>query len=240
MTFLGFPLESAASAAQSLLVFGGIALASLTGLVTYLNNRVKTADALATSEAIAIADATAKVAVAEAGAANERTKLLELKVGEQQERAAKAEADLLLLEERIKPRRLSALQRREVVAHLSASPHKGQITITALLGDIEGNTLAAQFDEILLAAGWTTNGVDRVVVNGRAPEGVGMAIQNAAAVPPFAVSLQQAFEAVGVEILGAEKPLLPPGVVELIVGIKPLTAASKGDSGISPEIKKPK
>lgn len=139
----------------------------------------------------------------------------------QREKTARAEQDVLELQRRIQPRRIAPDQRATLVDLLRASQPKGLVTITSLLGDVEGNTYAAQINEILTSAGWPTTGVNRVVMNGLPTQGIAMAARSAREVPPFAVALQQAFERGGIEILGAEKPILPPGVLELIVGIKP-------------------
>ena len=77
MTFLGFPLERAAVVAEWALIFGGIVLALLVALVSHLNGRAKTAEALATNKAIASAVSTAAVADARAAEANAKAKASE-------------------------------------------------------------------------------------------------------------------------------------------------------------------
>lgn len=92
MTFLGFPVETAALIAEWLLIGGGIAIAFLAGLVSHLNGRVKLIEALRTETAIADANDRAGTANQLAGEANERAGTANKDAAAANERAATASA----------------------------------------------------------------------------------------------------------------------------------------------------
>lgn len=89
-----------------------------------------------------------------AASANERAHALELKAAEQQERAAKAELELLAVKNELKPRLLSGESRKALVQALRAASPKGVIEIFHILGDDEGAAFGEQWRSALTEAGW--------------------------------------------------------------------------------------
>src|SRR5262249_10306701 len=77
-----------------------------------------------------------QIAVAKADAANaaQRTAEVSLKVEEEARKRVEAERALLLLQERIQPRRLTEEQSAELLSILKANP-KGHIAVTCMHGD---------------------------------------------------------------------------------------------------------
>lgn len=159
-------------------------------------------------------------ALAETGAANERVVKVELEAAQQRERAARAEKDLLELQERIKPRRISADQRERLIAALRNLP-KGPVIVTCVLGDGEAIAFANQIVDSLKSAGWPVDGVNQVVYTPNNPVGFFVRVRSAANAPPYAGALQQAFNSVEIRLDGQQVPTLSEGVVEIVVGNKP-------------------
>lgn len=153
--------------------------------------------------------------------ANERAGRLELEAARQREKAAKAESDLLELQQRVKPRMFTDDQRRSLIDALKRSSPKGLVTITCVLGDGEGFAFASQVDEILKAADWPTTGVNQSVFVPQNPVGLGIVVQSAATVPPFVGALQRAFGSVGLALPISELATLTVGTTQLWIGNKP-------------------
>lgn len=173
------------------------------------------------SLAIASADARAADANRKAAEASEGTAKALLATEEQRERAAKAEKDLLEVQQKLRPRTISVDQRTRLVAILSVSP-KGPVHITCILGDGEGLAFAQQINDLLRSVGWTVEdgGVSQAAFTGN-PVGLVILVHSASSAPPHAIVLQQAFAAVGIPLGGTEKTALAEGSVEIIVGAKP-------------------
>jgi hypothetical protein len=83
--------------------------------------------------------------------------------GEQQERAAKAEKELLELKERIKPRHLSNEQKAALIELLKHNP-SGDVSISCLNGDKEACDFASEITSALTAGGWKVDGPHDMVV----------------------------------------------------------------------------
>lgn len=120
------------------------------------------------------------------------------------------------------PRTLTPAQRVRLIEILKKSP-KGEIDITCIMGDGEGNAFATEIDGLLKAAGWTVTGggVTQAVYSGGNPRGAGILVRNASTAPAYAATLQQAFQEIGLPVPAAEVPDLPEGIVKLVVGNKP-------------------
>jgi hypothetical protein len=137
------------------------------------------------------------------------------------ERAAKARHDLLQLQIKLAPRRISDDLRPKLVESLRKPSPKGKIDIEAIANDSEGAAFAFQLWEILGEAGWP-----RTPVNGGVhpvpPTGFGVIVHSRAKMPPHAASLHAAFHAVGEDIGEiVEAPhMVPEGVVRLMIGRK--------------------
>lgn len=156
----------------------------------------------------------------DAALANERAGKVELETAKQRERAAKAENDLLVLQQRIAPRRLSQSQEFLLIEALKRSQVKGPVKIVAVLGDGEGLAFAAQLHNIIKAGDWPSNGVDQAAYDTN-PIGMGILVRSAKNAPAHAGALQAAFGAAGISIIGSENPRIPAEAVELLVGNKP-------------------
>jgi hypothetical protein len=146
---------------------GLTALAAIAGIVSWhLSNRVaelkdkelaafqdtiRSATAAADARA-AEANAAAAQATEGAAAANERTQRLEVEASQQRERAAKAEADLLKLQQRLAPRVVSEAAARELVERLR--PFQGTpAEVFVASATAESSAFADRMIEILKAAG---------------------------------------------------------------------------------------
>jgi hypothetical protein len=175
----------------------------------------------ANRKALEAAEGTAK-ATAVAAEANERAAKLELETARQKEKAAIAERQLLELQEKIRPRRLTEAAIRALSAAFRGASPKGLVTIQAVLGDGEGAAFANQLNDVLKAAGWSTSGVSLAAfVGGPNPTGVRIVVKSVATAPPYAAVLQQAFERGGLPVDGAVDSSAAEGVVLLLVGNKP-------------------
>jgi hypothetical protein len=155
-------------------------------------------------------------AAADAKASQQR---VELDLAKQQEKTATAEHALLALQRRMEPRRISPEQRARLIEILSHSP-KGKVVIDCVLGDAEGQTFANDIEGVLKASGWEA-GTNQGVYSGGNPVGFGILVRNAATAPQYATILQKAFFAIGIPLAGAERPDLPEGTVQIVVGNKP-------------------
>jgi hypothetical protein len=103
------------------------------------------------------ADADARIleAKAEAAKANEEIARLQKDIAEARRRQAEAERALLELQERLRPRKLSAAQRRKLTAALDKAP-TGAIEIECVhTPDNEPLTFANELAGELIASGWT-------------------------------------------------------------------------------------
>lgn len=179
--------------------------------------------------AASIASANARVAEAEKGTAdaiasaakiNERANGLELESSKQHERAAKAELELLELQQRLAPRRLSEAQALTLIRALKGVVVKVPTPISCVLGDGEGLEFASQIDVVLKAAGWPT-ALNQGAFSPQNPIGFFVRIRSAAAPPTAVLALQKAFGAIGIELPTANKADLPDGAFEIVVGNKP-------------------
>lgn len=108
-----------------------------------------------TESATTIATAGERAAEAnnKAAEANERAKALELEVAKQRERAAKAEKDLLELQQRLAWRSFTTDQQQKLVAELSR--FGGVNVVVTQLGEVEAGLFAKQLLSILTAARWS-------------------------------------------------------------------------------------
>jgi hypothetical protein len=176
--------------------------------------------------AIAKADAArAKEGIANAEAVSAKASVevarLQVVVANAETKLAQAEKALLELQERIKPRRFTTEQEKNLVAALKASPEKGLIEITCVMGDGEGFAFASQIDRILKAADWPTSGANQGVFSPNNPIGFFVEVRSADSAPKFAGALQHAFSVAGITLEGILRPGMAEGHVQIVVGNKP-------------------
>lgn len=166
--------------------------------------------------ATSVADARAAEANARASEAAERVSSLELQVAAQQERAARAEAELL---ERIRPRHLTVDQRDQLIARLSTKP-KGFAHVQCPSNDGEACVFAEELQGVLNDAGWKTDFVHAVLI--RVPTGVQVSQQSEGDGRPEMNALFAALRAFGVDTSAVFDPDLPAADhIRLLVGRKP-------------------
>lgn len=101
---------------------------------------------------IATARSAAALATEKAETANERTSKIELEAAQQRERAAKAERDLLELQQRLAWRRVSQKEHGEFVAALK--PFAGSVVEVTKLGEAEAGQFADDLFKMLTDAKW--------------------------------------------------------------------------------------
>ena len=161
---------------------------------------------------------------ADAARAIERTSMLELENAKQQlendqqrERTAKAEKDLLLMKEGLKPRHLTVEQLTSLLKDLS-SGERGEIQIDFVSGNLEAENFALDIAKVLHATGWTVGKMGATTFLGKTPVGVSMIVRDPET--PRVSSLVSAFEHIGISV-----PVKPSSKasdpVLLIIGHKP-------------------
>ncbi|MDX2029227.1 MAG: hypothetical protein SF339_01060 [Blastocatellia bacterium] len=163
--------------------------------------------------------AASEVAILQKSAADARAEQqrVQTALAAQQERAAIAEKALLELQERIKPRTLTAEKRARILEILKPSP-KGIVKIAFAANDNEALSLATQIAEVLVAAGWQAS-PGGPTIESTTPKGLGIFVRNEQT--PGAGALQHALAAVGFPAGGMTNPELPEGHIVLFVGQKP-------------------
>jgi hypothetical protein len=122
------------------------------------------------------------------------------------------------LQERTRPRTISAEQRTRLIELLKDAP-KGPVEVEHLVGDSEGFGFAAQIAEVLRVSGWSTDLNQRIPR--RTPVGVEIWVHAARTAPPHAGVLQRAFGSVGIPFAGVEEADFAEGKVLILVGGKP-------------------
>ena len=215
-------LEIAAFWSNIAVVVGGLLAAAGAVFALYYNSRleaIKDAELgkFQTESRVAIASAEARAAEANekaAGAtataahADERAGKREIEAAQQRERAANAQRDLLVLQERTKPRRLSATEQSALTSALKQTTPKGVVhKFNCVLGD--GALRVCDTTQRSVASGGLGN---RPASTRRLRPGrqsyrwrVWLFDQSASA-PPYAAALQKAFKDAGLSIPGAEVP----------------------------------
>src|SRR5262249_35576596 len=121
-------------------------------------------------------------------------------------RAATAEHNLAALQERLKPRRISAEQQAVLADWLRRSPTKGPVTVACVLGDQESEAYAEQIRLILAAAGFQTERMVARDVYDQDPIGLAMLVKGDADAPSYAGHIQHAFGVAGLPAEGLINP----------------------------------
>jgi hypothetical protein len=174
--------------------------ASLRERTTRSEYKIKAAEAQAEEakkEAAQASEGTTK-ALAETAAAKERTLKLEVEAAALRERAARAETELLKVQARITPRRITYDKRSRLVDILKHIP-KGPVRITCLLVDQESCMFAGQIQDALTEAGWTdvrfsTASFDSVMI------GLKIRSRDRAEIPEHGSLIAHALESVGIPL----------------------------------------
>jgi hypothetical protein len=153
----------------------------------------------------------------------------------QQERAAKAEKDLLALQERIEYRHLTAEQRNTFLATLREGP-KGTVRIICPVRYEEPCNFAGEISEVVLESGWRQHNlmatVESVRFFGNVPVGVKIVQREGERLTPEGQSMYEALRRIGLSADIEFKKLLeepfrngahvvPEGAVVVVIGLKP-------------------
>jgi hypothetical protein len=149
---------------------------------------------------------------------------LELAVSTQQERAAKAERDLLDLKQRVKSRHLTREQRARFLVKLQGQP-KSSVFI-AWDTESEAQDFAQEIATVLEAAGWTANIVETPPIYGDLPPARGIWIRYTPSFADAANLLHEALKQAGVQV-DAIGPYTPEYRIQgedfrLYIGPRPL------------------
>lgn len=126
-------------------------------------------------------------------------KKFELDLATQQERAAKAERELLEVQERMKPWHFGQRQEADFLAALNGRPKsKGKVEIGFTGTDVNGQRFAMELLLLLTKkAGWAAKFMSGLASNhGR---GITIGVKDADHPPPAAVALREALEKAGFE-----------------------------------------
>lgn len=132
------------------------------------------------------------------------------------------------LEERMRPRHLSAAQRNALIAGLGRGP-KGAVTLMAVKMDQEATTFANELGSALHAAGFNVMPYSGPLILSM-PPGVWISAPPAEEVPRHAYALKQALNSVDISCDISTNPQVPPSSLLLGVGqnneVRPLRAGS--------------
>jgi hypothetical protein len=151
-----------------------------------------------------------------------RTQGMELRIAEQQERAAKAESALLELQERARPRTIDATARAAIIDMLRSSRPDGPIEMQFLGGSVkEPHDFARMIADVLKEAGWNVDRFSGGAISGSAFNGLVILVPEEGEAPTRAVVLQAALKAGGFPAILAKSRLVTQGEVMLRVGLKP-------------------
>ena len=172
-----------------------------------------------------ISDADVKIAVAteRATALEAKTEETHLELERQKEKTAKAELDLLRLQQHLKPRRVSDAQRWLLVKRLKDAPKVEVEMFCAINGGEDSIAYAEAIRSVLLEAGWS---VREVVTAAYAPIPVGIELvqRNRGPAISAAKALADGFGAAGIIVtpLFDTSQQLPDSMIRIFVGTKPL------------------
>ena len=142
-------------------------------------------------------------------------------VAKLQTKAANAQRELLELQERFKPRHLTAEQRTHLVALLTKQP-KGTIGISSVGSNEEAFVLAQELYSALQEAGWKVEGINMVLLGG--PQTTGLFLRVDALDSPLAPLVRVlwgAFQQVGLKTVNQVDPSVEKNKIVLIVAAKP-------------------
>jgi len=169
------------------------------------------ADATKAREGIANAEARSLEAAAEVSR-------LRVTVANAERERAVAQKALLELQQQIRPRRLTAGQRTKLLEILKSGP-KGKVTFEIFVGDREAGDFLDEIAQVLAEAGWIPSGGSQNIES--PPRGIGIFVHSKDSPPPFAVFLQDALKAIGLDAEAHVRKDLPTDIVLLYVGPKP-------------------
>jgi hypothetical protein len=142
---------------------------------------------------------------------------VETEMAKQQERAAIAERSLLQLRESLKDRTISPAQHKILVEALRGAP-SGPVDVWWTASDTDSFGLAKQMLEIFKEAGWPP--ATEHFAAGGTGNGIFIAVHDRANAPAYAVSIQNAYRLIGIDMNGFSKADVPEGRVQIYIGHK--------------------
>jgi hypothetical protein len=184
--------------------------------------------------AIAKADAArAKEGIANAEAVSAKASVevarLQIVVSNAEQKRAEAEKALLELQERIKDRHLTAIQRKSLLDGLAGRPN-GQLEVRCPIGSPEIRNFAVEFAQVFAESGWKVTLNDSVIIN-PAPTGYRLWTHTSQTfragqqitddVPDRFESIRNAFRNSGLPLEVQFSNEVPAGELILIIGFKP-------------------
>jgi hypothetical protein len=151
-----------------------------------------------------------------------RTRALELRVSEQQERAAIAERSLLELQERSRPRTIDADARATIVEFLDFGTHLAPVSVEFVSGSVaEPHDFAIALTEAIRAANWTVANISGEQFPSSPPRGLVIRISDVGGVEEQATQLQDALARAGLDPRLVKDRDVKVGEIRLRVGLKP-------------------
>ena len=148
---------------------------------------------------------------------------LQTELSDAKARQAGAERDLLVLQERAKPRTLSTAARSAVLENLRSHVPEGPLMIEFIGGSTtEPGSLADAIAATLREAGWTVT-LEGGPALGTPPTGIAILVSDTVPTPPRAAVLKAALDAASLQPLlkRSSRGDLKPGDVTLLIGLKP-------------------
>jgi hypothetical protein len=144
--------------------------------------------------------------------------MVEIELAKQQERTARAEKDLLELQEHSKPRRLSEEQKQKLVELLSTQT---PITpyISRSMDAPDGHAFAQDFEDVFRRLRWpfgpenSSSAIFNVHIIG-----VFVVVKNNTGAVPQAAAMQRALKSIGIQAHGAVDPNIPENTFEIRIG----------------------
>jgi len=124
------------------------------------------------------------------------------------------------IEDAVAPRVIEGEQRTALVNTLKVGA-KGDVGIVSVAGDRESLDFAHQIQQILKDSGWCVCSFTPTPFSPANPVGLLMRVKEKGVEPPRAISVQRAFESVGIEVSTEEDPGLAEDALVLVVGVKP-------------------
>ncbi len=147
--------------------------------------------------------------------------ILQKETAEARQRQAEAERSLLELQERVKPRHLTAEQREKFVSILKQFP---KVPVAVYCADSEACSFAKQLISALKAAGWNDmQGGDGNNLYAFSPPIIGVVVfrRERDPIPASYMALHDALIAAGIEHRFVYNETIPAGLIEVRIGGKP-------------------
>jgi cytoskeletal protein RodZ len=151
------------------------------------------------------------------------TKALEerdTKAKELEKLATEAKREVAEIREQQQARTLTNEQKGQFVKFLAQGPKGKLYLLGATIGDAEAQAFAVELSKLFQAAGWPIESFAYNWVSTWTPTGIALIVRNQEKAPPYIVTVQRTFEAVGFKAQVFLDPGQPEGALAIIVGRK--------------------